>query len=107
MSDCCTYETYNSENTVHLRERVMCRVIIKPMPGNREVKRNANSTKGLFQVILAEEDEKGAVKKGGKREVRAIDVPYERAATIANEINQQLLKVASENSDAEQARKRI
>jgi hypothetical protein len=79
----------------------MWRVIIKPMPDNHEVQRNANSTIGLFQVILAEEDETGAVKKGGKREVRAIDVPYERAATIANEINQQLLKVASENSDAE------
>ena len=94
------YAAYNSENTIHLRvER--WRVIIEPMPSNREVQRNANSTKGLFQVILAEKDETGAVKKGGKREVHATDVPYERAATIANEINQQLLKVVSDNSDAE------
>jgi hypothetical protein len=39
-------------------------VIIEPMPGNREVQRNANSTKDMFRVVLVEQDEMEPSKKG-------------------------------------------
>jgi hypothetical protein len=74
-------------------------VIIEAMPDNRDVQRDKNSTKGLFRVVIVEQDEKGRTKKGGQSEVRAESVPYDRAFSIANDLTQQLQKASDKSSD--------
>ena len=66
------------------------RMVIDPMPGNFS-SRNSPEKTGLWQVVMYEVDEWGAIiKDSPDNQVQQASMEYDRAFTVCNQLQKQL-----------------
>lgn len=77
---------------------VMQDAVIEPMPDNSDVARASSSAKRLWQVMIVEKDETGAViQNSPDNAVYRTDLSHEQAISVANRLVQELRKAREEN----------
>lgn len=74
--------------------------IIELMPDDSEVAKDSNSINGLWQVVIVEKDETGAViENSPNNAVYRTDLSHDEAVSVANQFIQELRKAREENQN--------
>ena len=74
--------------------------ITEPMPDNSDVAQDSNSPKGLWQVVIVEKDETGAViQNSPNNAVYRTGLSHNQAISEAHQFVQELRKAREENQN--------